>query len=36
VWVTLAVPETKGVPLERMQQQLGLRDRPVASRGKAR
>ena len=32
VWVTLAVPETKGVPLERMQERLGLRDRPKAPR----
>jgi len=36
VWVTLVVPETKGVPLERMQQRLGPRDRPVAPGGRAR
>jgi len=36
VWVTLVVPETKGVPLERMQQRLGPRDRPVAPGGGAR
>jgi hypothetical protein len=36
IWVTLVVPETKGVPLERMAERLGPRDRPAAPGGAAR
>ncbi len=36
VWVTFFVPETRGVPLERMQERLGIRGRAATRGGRAR